>query len=282
MAPEENYAKAESFIRRAADEGAEIAILPEYHLSSWIPDHDKLYAIAQQTPRYLDKYCSLAKELGICIVPGTLLSVPKDEVEDRRLLNISYFIGPEGTVLGQYQKRNLWHPEKPILAPSPSPEPHKAFDTPLGRVGLLICWDLTFPEAMRALVADGAIIIIIPSCWLRADSVDAALGVNPDLSILYLDTLCIARAFENTAAVLYVNAGGAGEGDADGIPLGKDAMGREYAGVSQAALPIRGSLGRLETGQEGMSIVDIDLRIRDVAESIYKSREDMALRGWVY
>lgn len=42
-------------------------------------------------------------------------------------------------------------------------DPHIAFDTPIGKVGMLICWDLAFPEAFRELIAQGAQIIIIPT-----------------------------------------------------------------------------------------------------------------------
>lgn len=282
LAPEENFSKAASFIRQAAAQGAQLAILPEYHLGSWVPDRDGLLSVAKQTPAYLERYCALAKELNIAIVPGTLLSAPPADRPDEGIPNVCYFIGPDGTILGKYQKRNLWHPEKPFLEASPAEVPHKAFDTPFGRVGLIICWDIAFPEAARALIADGATTIICPSFWLLTDGGDEALDINPEAETLFLDTMCVARAFENTAAVLFVNAGGAAKGDADGVAPGKDSLGREYAGVTQAALPMKGSFGRHGTGEEGMSIVDVDMSIRETAEDVYKVREDLAKRAWVY
>jgi predicted amidohydrolase len=54
------------------------------------------------------------------------------------------------------------HPERPHLSSSQH-DPHLVFDTPIGRVGMLICWDLAFPEAFRELIAQGAKIIIIPT-----------------------------------------------------------------------------------------------------------------------
>lgn len=65
-------------------------------------------------------------------------------------------------MLASYRKKNIWHPERPHLTSS-GPERHTAVDTPIGRVGMLICWDLAFPEAFRELIADGAEIIVLPS-----------------------------------------------------------------------------------------------------------------------
>lgn len=78
-----------------------------------------------------------------------------------QLLNTAYFISNDGTVLGQYCKKNIWHPERPHL--TSGREKHAAIETPVGRVGMLICWDLAFPEAFRALVEDGVEIVVIPT-----------------------------------------------------------------------------------------------------------------------
>lgn len=90
------------------------------------------------------------------------------------------------------------------------------------------------------------------------------------------------RAFENTAAFIYVNAAGASAGDADGVAPGMDQEGREYAGVSQVGMPILGARGRLDHGEEAMSVIDVDMNVLKVAEGVYKVREDMAKRQWFY
>ncbi len=290
--PEANFAKAESFIRSAASKGASLAVLPEYHLSSWVEQHGDLLTVARHSAAYLARYQALAKELAICIVPGTILE-PRDEGEAGAatpagdgpipLANVCYFIGPDGAVLSSYQKRNLWHPEKGILEASPAPEPHVAFDTPLGRVGLLVCWDISFPEAMRALVADGAKTVVVPSFWLASDDDDESVADKVAAETLFLDSVCVARAFENTCAVVYVNSGGAASGGCVPRPKpGTDDLGRVYAGVSQVAVPIRGALGRIAHGEEAMSIVELDMALLDEAEELYKMREDMAKRKWAY
>ncbi|KAJ6787374.1 hypothetical protein PWT90_06302 [Aphanocladium album] len=282
-----NYARAESFIRSAAAQGAQLAILPEYHLQGWVGDSKALLACARRSGEFLARYQALARELQMCIVPGTLLedlTRPGDAHDEPPMANVAYFIGPDGGLCGRYHKRNLWHPEKPILrAPAADAAPHHvAFDTPLGvRAGMLICWDLSFPEAFRALAADGARLVIVPSFWVARDTDEPVNPINPRAEMLFLDTMCVARAFENSCAIVYVNCGGAPAAE-DGVAEGWDAERREYAGVSQAAMPMLGAVGKLDHNREGMSVVELDLGVLEAAEKAYKPRDDMERRGWKY
>ncbi|WYZ35581.1 hypothetical protein EsH8_X_000228 [Colletotrichum jinshuiense] len=279
VAPEENFAKAESYIRSAAAQGCSLAVLPEYHLTSWIPDHPEFVPSCIKSGAYLEKYRALARELGVSIVPGTIVE-PSGEGDDLDLLNVAYFIGPDGAVLGRYQKKNLWHNERPHL--TKGPEPHGAFDTPLGRAGMLVCWDLAFPEAFRELIRDGARIIVCPAFWMsdeykRAGPDGAEEVVNPDSEKVFLENVMVTRAFENTAAVVLVNAGGPG----GGVETRDDGKVMRYCGVSQVAMPLVGALGKLGA-EEAMSVVEVDLGLLDVAEDSYKVREDMRKEGWHY
>ena len=258
-------------IREAAAQGANLAVLPEYHLASWSPESPEFVATAQHSASYLEKYRALAKELGVGIVPGTIL----EPTDGDGLANVAYFIGPDGAVLSRYQKKNLWHPERPHLV-ADIETPHGAFDTPWGRMGLLICWDVAFPESYRELVADGAKMVVTPSFWLADDAGDG-VSINPQSEKLFLDSVLVARAFENTCAVVYVNAA-APKGAVDG----KDPLGNEFCGVSQVAMPILGALGGSMGPCEEMRVVDVDMGVLDLAESQYKVRQDMAKEGWHY
>lgn len=117
---------------------------------------------AEESPKYLAKYQALAKEMGICIVPGTIIEKHQQPNQAPMFFNTAYFISQDGNILGSYRKKNIWHPERPHLTSS-GPEHHVAIDTPIGRVGMLICWDLAFPEAFRELIADGAQTVIVPT-----------------------------------------------------------------------------------------------------------------------
>ncbi|KAL8898381.1 MAG: hypothetical protein Q9192_002105 [Flavoplaca navasiana] len=273
MRIEFNYAKAAQYIRDAAVKGAQLAVLPEYHLTNWIPDDPHANEIYDLWDIYLNKYRALAKELSICIVPGTIIErheIP--ETKEQNLLNVAYFIDNKGEILGRYQKKNLWHPERPYLTSS-TDEPHEVIVTPIGAVGLLICWDLAFPEAFRELILAGAKIIIIPTFWTLNDCSQYGLMVNSRSEALFLESAVTSRAFENTCAVVFVNAGG---------PVGSSRS--TYAGLSRVAVPFLGALGdeTKDSSEEGMSVVDLDMRHVEEAEANYKVRADLAREDWHY
>ncbi|KAH6616802.1 carbon-nitrogen hydrolase [Boeremia exigua] len=266
--PEHNFNKAADYVRSAAAQGAELAVLPEYHLTNWLPKDPAFVGLCDQWETYLKKYQALAKECGICIVPGTIVEGHRGEQkEEDRLLNVAYFIGADGEIVGKYVKKNLWGPERSHLTSSRH-APHEVFPTPLGNVGLLICWDLAFPEAFRELIAAGAQLIIIPTFWTLNDCSPAGLARNPRAEALFLESVLTARAFENTCAVVFANAAGpAQEG---------------YAGLSQVTVPFLGPVGRLGDAEEGLLVVDVEMGILEEAERNYRIREDIGGEGWHY
>ncbi|KAF4212100.1 hypothetical protein CNMCM8980_002093 [Aspergillus fumigatiaffinis] len=268
LAIEENHARACNYIRDAAAQGAELAVLPEYHLNGWAPD-DPLWAEqAGEYKKYLSAYQALAKELHICLVPGSIVERHEAEADGKgqfSLYNTAYFISNDGSILGSYRKKNIWHPERPHLTSS-GEAPHEVFDTPIGKVGLLICWDLAFPEAFRELIANGAEVVIIPTFWTRYDASPEALSHNPDSEALFLESTLTSRCYENTCAIVFVNAAGADE---------------KFLGMSRVTLPIVGPVGKMGS-EEGVLVVDMDMGLLKIAEDNYRVREDMAKEGWHY
>ena len=273
-------------IREASAQGAHLAVLPEYHLTGWDPHSPVFGALALDWKIWIQKYQSLAQELHINIVPGTIVqadptfesqsdstgptsSSSSSSSPNHPLLNVSTFISNQGEILGTYTKVNLWHPERAHLTPSSLSTPHTVISTPLGPVGILICWDLAFPEAFRALVRQGAKIIIIPTFWTRSDCSAEGLRRNPNSEALFLETALTARAFENTCCVVFVNAGGKEEGG----PVG----------LSQVAMPFVGKMqGSFEGKEEGVKVLEVDMGILEEAEANYKVREDMGRGDWHY
>jgi predicted amidohydrolase len=231
------------------------------------------HAAAAKVQTYLSQYQALAAKLKINIVPGTIVTAsPNPSSSDPYasiLLNTSTFISCIGEILGSYNKKNLWHPERAHLTSTGKEEEHTIIETPLGPIGILVCWDLAFPEAFRALVRQGAKIVIVPTFWMASDCSPEGLKYNPDAEALFLRTTLVARAFENTCCVVFVNAGGKVE---DG-----------YCGLSQVAMPLVGAVKESFDGpEEGMRVVEVDMEILEIAENNYKVREDLAKEDWHY
>lgn len=134
---------------------------------------------------------------------------------------------------------------------------------------------------MRELVAKGAKLVVVPSWWLMSDAREGG-SLNPQAEKIFLDSMVVCRAFENTCAVGFVNAGApatSAEAGADAEANG--ALQREYAGLSQVGMPLLGAVGKLGV-EEGMSVVEIDTDVLDVAERSYRVREDLARANWHY
>lgn len=212
------------------------------------------------------------------------------------MLNKAYFIAATGEILGRpYTKTNLWHPERLHLTSGPdysreygdktssvrdhnaikpvsertSVTLHQVIETPIGTIGLLICYDLAFPEACRALVRNGARIIIIPTFTKTNDPSSTALKYNPECEALFTQSALITRACENTCAIIFCNVGGPKE--------------QGFMGLSQVTMPLIGTVpGGFTDSTQGMREVEIDPKILDVAEENYKIREDLALDGFHY
>jgi len=198
MRLEANHEEAVRHIRAVASEGACLAVLPEYHLLNWVPKDPGFKDACSHWQTYLTNYCNLAKELNINIVPGTILELHDAGTPEELLLNVAYFIDNTGAIAGRYVKKNLWGAIERDHLTSSAMEEHPVFDTPLGKVGLLICWDLAFPEAWRELIAQGAKLVIVPTFWTLFDCSEKGLAINPRAEALFLDSVLTARCFENT------------------------------------------------------------------------------------
>jgi len=83
--------------------------------------------------------------LNVNVVAGTVI----ERVNEHRLDNVATYISRSGEVLSRYRKRNLWWPEREYLVPGEEEEP-QVFETDYGKVGMLVCWDLAWPEGFRS------------------------------------------------------------------------------------------------------------------------------------
>lgn len=155
-----NFERAEPLIREAAGKGAQLVITTECFLDGYaIRDKsipiDQWRAMGERIPggRYLERLQKLADELDIHLVAGML------EREGRTTYNSAVLIGPDGKLIGQYRKQHMGHE---LVRNTPG-EGSPVFDTPFGKVGLMICADRRYPKTIRKLGQAGAELMLCPS-----------------------------------------------------------------------------------------------------------------------
>ncbi len=163
MTREENLDRAEELLKEAARLGAQVACLQEIFASWFFPQ--QLDPRAQDLAEPLDgptvsRMRSVARALRLVLV------VPfYERAMAGELYNAAAVVSAEGEVLGLYRKHHLpmssHFQEKFYFRPGNAGFP--VFDTPAGRIGVMICYDRHFPEAARALGLNGAQVVFVPT-----------------------------------------------------------------------------------------------------------------------
>ncbi len=190
-----NVATARRLLAEAAAQGAKLAVLPENFALMAQRERDKR-AIAEVDGEgpVQRQLADCARELGITLVAGTFpIRVPGEE----RVAAASLVYGPDGRRIGRYDKIHLFDVNVPDAA-----ESHResagmvpgrgigVFDTPAGRIGVAVCYDMRFPELFRRMLDAGA----------QAFAISAAFTVPTGEAHWHL--LLRTRAVENLCAVV--------------------------------------------------------------------------------
>ena len=144
----------------AVNGGANLIVLPElsntgYYFSNRQDAFDHSEVIPGGAS--MQTWMEFARQHNVYLVAGLA------ERDGMRLFNTGVLVGPEG-LIGKYRKAHLWNLEKLWFTPGDLGFP--VFDTPIGRIGLLICWDIWFPEVPRILSQQGADIICSLNNWV--------------------------------------------------------------------------------------------------------------------
>ncbi|UCB43211.1 MAG: carbon-nitrogen hydrolase family protein [Dehalococcoidales bacterium] len=156
---DENLEKITLRIREAAGEGAELIVFPECALSGYMFNNRKEALPYAETIRgpVTERLTELCHELGVHVVVGML------EVDGDQCFNVAILVGPQGLV-GKYRKTHL-----PFLGVDrfldQGNEPFQVYRTPIGNIGLHICYDCNFPETARVMALQGADILALPTNW---------------------------------------------------------------------------------------------------------------------
>jgi predicted amidohydrolase len=165
---QENLQAAGALVREAKSKGASLVLLPENTTSIAVDNAVRLKnAFPEKEHPALPFFFALSKELNIWLIAGSIsILASKDKVYNRSLL-----FGPEGQVKARYDKIHLYdaapkpdevYMESELILPG---ERAILADTPLGKIGLTICYDMRFPALYQKLASKGAEIITVPSAF---------------------------------------------------------------------------------------------------------------------
>jgi 5-aminopentanamidase len=157
---EGNRARAAIAIREALEAGADLVVVPELATSGYVFETtDELRAVA--IPRgheIFDEWAALAASRPGAVIVGGFAELG----EDGELYNSASLVTAAG-VAATYRKVHLWDQEKRFFTPGSQPPP--VVDTAQGRIGVMICFDLEFPEWTRVAALAGADILAVPTNW---------------------------------------------------------------------------------------------------------------------
>lgn len=170
---QENINKAEKMVSEAADNGANIILLPELFERQYFCQEKRYdyydYALPLEKNPAVNRFKEVAKELGV-VIPVSFYERDID-----RLFNTVAMIDADGSVLGIYRKTHIpddhFYQEKFYFTPGDTG--FKVFDTRFGCIGVGICWDQWFPETARCMAVQGAEMLLYPT----------AIGSEPILDV---------------------------------------------------------------------------------------------------
>lgn len=181
-----NVQKTVDRITEAADNGAKLVVLPEMITSGYIFNtREEVAGMAERIPDgpTVKIWEKLAREKDVYIVSGIL------EVDGDKFYNSAVLIGPDGFI-GKFRKMHLWDEDKIWFEPGDLGIP--VFYTPIGRIAIIICYDMWFSEMWRIAAMKGADIVCVPTNWLKIDTLpDDVQSMAPFMARVAANTNCM-------------------------------------------------------------------------------------------
>ncbi|MBX7237389.1 MAG: carbon-nitrogen hydrolase family protein [Caldilineales bacterium] len=206
------YGMADMVEQICSEEKVNLIVFPEL-ATTGVENGVNFNRLAERVPGHqFNVLATKAADFSVHIVFG----LPTKEKVESTFYNAAVVIGPDGDLLGEYRKVHLKGEEKLSFRPGYR---FPVFDTGLGVLGLMIGWDLAFPEAARSLVLSGAEILCVPAAYEEPQQEEWR-------------AFCLARAAENGVFVVAANRVG-------------EEPSRRYFGESCIIGPDGGALRRL-------------------------------------
>jgi N-carbamoylputrescine amidase len=252
--PEKNLRTAVSRVTEAARSGAKLICLPELFRSLYFAQREDaaLFDLAEPVPGpSTEALAAVAKRAGVVII------VPLFERRAPGLYhNSAVILDTDGSVAGLYRKMHI--PDDPAYYEkfyfTPGDLGFRAFDTQIGKVGTLVCWDQWYPEGARITALQGAPVLFYPTAigWHPAEK-----ATNGAQQLDAWRTIQRSHAIANGVFVAAVNRVGLERGDTgDGI---------EFWGSSFLADPFGVVIAEAPADREAIIIAEVDLgRIEEI------------------
>ncbi|XP_051865784.1 deaminated glutathione amidase [Pristis pectinata] len=169
---EHNFRQCRQLVREGAARGVRMLFLPEAFDHIAPSTEETLHLADSLQGELVGRYRQLARETGLWLSLGGFHERGPDWAQDRRIYNTHLLLDDSGQTAGLYRKTHLFDVDLPgqvslkessFTIPGPRIEP--PVTTPIGKIGLAICYDLRFPEISRALADAGAEILTFPSAF---------------------------------------------------------------------------------------------------------------------
>lgn len=209
--PDANFERAARLIRRAMEQNPDVLVLPETWNTGFFPKIEPHRFCDRDLARVKREIGALAKELGVNIVAGSV-----SNLRSGKLYNTACVFDRQGECVAEYDKTHLFTPSGEDTVYEKG-EHLCTFLLDDVRCGIIICYDLRFPELTRGMCLPGMDVLFMPCQW-------------PKRRISHLRTLTAARAIENQMFVVCCNAcGTAGDAVCGGNSAIIDPLGETLA-----------------------------------------------------
>lgn len=240
--PEANLAKMSDFIERISlEQNTDLIIFPELALTGY-ECGVRFTEMAERIPGHaVNVIARKASEFSVHVLFG----MPLKEKVESIIYNAAVLIGPDGEVIGDYRKVHLKGEERMAFRPGYR---YPVLETGFGLVGIMIGWDLAFPEVARSLTLNGAEILCLLANW-EAGAMDE------------WETYIRARAYENSIFVAAANR------------VGEDYT-YSFGGGSMVVGPDGQKRTFIDEPIEGYAVVTLDV------DEVRRQREETQLLQW--
>jgi N-carbamoylputrescine amidase len=252
--PDKNLQRALERLQQAAAKGAQIVCLPELFQTQYFCQREDaaLFDLAESIPGPATmKLAEAAKQLGIVLIASVF-----EKRAPGVYHNTAVMIDADGSLRGIYRKMHI--PDDPLYYEkyyfTPGDLGFKAFDTQVGRVGTLVCWDQWYPEGARITALQGAQVLFYPTAigWHPAEKEQWGIAQHDAWQ-----TIQRAHAIANGVYVAVVNRVGFEQGDIRGNRA--SGQGLEFWGASFIADPFGRVIAQASHDKEEILLGEVDL-----------------------